>query len=240
MRVSRGGPRNRAGQQRDVRRHGGVGRDLGVRVGGADRALGRLVQVELAVVARVGQAHHPRGQVEVLVGAREWSTAMPGTKPSETVKTCWVGRVRVASTPGTGAPCGPGWSRPAGPGCCRCSGPGGPGTVGRHRRSARAARRCWRSRSSGVGQVVAAVDGGLDGEDVRRVAQVRLELAGHLRQRHEHVGEGRRVRLQDRVVRVGVVEGHLPRVGVDDHLDRVAHVVVAARAGCCRWPPAGC
>ena len=77
--------------------------------------------------------------------------------------------------------------------------------------------------------MVAPVDGGLDGEDVRRVAQVRQQRRRHLRHRDEHVREGGRVRLQDRVLRVGVVERHLPRVGVDDDLHRVAHVVVAPR-----------
>ena len=190
-------------------------------------------------MAGIGQSHHPRGQVEVLARTREHDCDA-GTKPSETVKTCWSGWCPAGSTPGTAAPCGPGWSRPADPGCCRCSRPGEPATAGRRRRSARAARRCWRRRRPA---------GWSGGNGRRWRTEWRRCPAGsagapaaerHLRQRDEHVREGRRVRLQDRVLRVDVVERHLPRVGVDDDLHRIAHVVVAARAGCCRSPPAGC
>ena len=166
----------------------------------------------------------------------------PGTKPSETVKSCWLcDGVRAGSTPGTAAPCGPGWSRPAGPGCCTCSRPAGPATAGRRRRWARAARRCSRRRRPA---------GWSGGSGRRWRTEWRrcppgsgggpAAAAVHLRQWGEHVREGGRVGLQDRVARVGVVERHLPRVGVDDDLDRVAHVVVARRAGCSRSPPAGC
>ncbi len=77
--------------------------------------------------------------------------------------------------------------------------------------------------------MVAAVDRRLNGEDVRGVAQVGLQRCRHLRQRCEHVREGGLVGLDDRVLGVHVVEGHLARVGVDDHFHRVPHVVVARR-----------
>ena len=55
----------------------------------------------------------------------------------------------------------------------------------------------------------------------RCVAQV----GRHLRGRREHPRERLLVRLDDGVVRVHHVERHLAGVGVDDDLDRVAHVV---------------
>ena len=193
------------------------------------RPLGCLVQVELAVVSGVGQPHHPRREVEVLVGpgdrrlrrrdepVRDGEHLLAGIRVRERVHLI-LGRhagrrgrhqlalvvVRVLGQEGLRLRAGAGGGREL------------PRVVG----GVEGLR---------VGQVVAAVDGGLDGEDVRGVAQVGVQLRAQLRQGDEHVGERGRVRLQDRVLRVGVVEGHLPRVGVDDDLDRVADVVVAGR-----------
>ena len=47
----------------------------------------------------------------------------------------------------------------------------------------------------------------------------------HLGRRGEHPAEGLLVRLDDGVLRIHHVEGHLAGVGVDQHLDRVADVV---------------
>ena len=75
-------------QQRDVLRHRRVGRDLGVRVGRTGRALRRLVEIELAVV--------PGSDSPTIHAVRlkfwlelESVDCDAGTKPSETVKTCW-------------------------------------------------------------------------------------------------------------------------------------------------------
>ena len=123
-----------------------VGRDLGVGVGRTGRPLRDLVEVELAVVPRVGQPDHPGRQVEVLVESRERGLRRRDEAVRDREDLLGLARCRAGSTPGTAAPCGPAWSRPAGPGCCRCSAPAGPATAGRRRRSARAARRCWRRR----------------------------------------------------------------------------------------------
>ena len=56
-----------------------------------------------------------------------------------------------------------------------------------------------------------------------------LQLGAHLRGRREHPGERLLVGADDGVVRVHHVEGHLARVGVDQHLDRVADVVEVGR-----------
>ena len=74
--------------------------------------------------------------------------------------------------------------------------------------------------------MVAAVHVGLHHGEVLRVAQVGLEDRAHRRQRPEEPREGGLVGPDQRVLGGDDVERHLARVGVDDDLDGVAHVVV--------------
>ena len=76
--------------------------------------------------------------------------------------------------------------------------------------------------------VVAAIDLNLNREQVFGVAQMLSQVGWHLRQIAEHSGEGAPVDLQHGVLRVGNVEGHVPVVGIDDDLHRVANVVDAS------------
>ena len=77
--------------------------------------------------------------------------------------------------------------------------------------------------------MIGAVRGGLDAQEVRRVAKVSADGLGHRTQGQEHLGEGRAVDLQDGVTGVDVIELHRSGVGVDDHFHRIAHVVEVGR-----------
>ena len=80
-------------QQRDVRRHRLVGRDLRVRIGRARRSLRHLVQIELPV--RVPGSARPTIHAVRLKFWFEFERFVcdAGTKPSDTVKTCLSGSV---------------------------------------------------------------------------------------------------------------------------------------------------
>ena len=78
----------------------------------------------------------------------------------------------------------------------------------------------------GIVEVVAAIGRGLDPEQVLGVAQVGLQLVGHVVVA-EQVGEGIPVGVDDRIVLVHHVERDRAVVGVDRGLHRVAHVVEA-------------
>ena len=83
----------------------------------------------------------------------------------------------------------------------------------------------------GIGHVVRAVHFRLDGKQILGVADVALEVRGHLaalaKQTREHV----LVRLDDRIVGSKDVERHRPVIGVDHGLDRIAQVIAAVETG---------
>ena len=74
------------------------------------------------------------------------------------------------------------------------------------------------------GHVVEGVLARLDREQVLGIAQMRLEVGRQRVERLEGAGEGRGVDAEHGVLRVDRVEAHVPLVGVDHDLDRVADV----------------
>ena len=73
--------------------------------------------------------------------------------------------------------------------------------------------------------MVGAEHVGLDGQQVLRIAHVRAQRGRHLVDRLEQRRERRRIRADDGIGGVVDVEVGGAFVGVDDDLDRVAHVV---------------
>ena len=80
-----------------------------------------------------------------------------------------------------------------------------------------------------VADVVAQVDLRLQTEEVLGIADMLAYRRGHLVEWLEEIRKDRRIRLEQRLVRLHGVEIRLAGVGVDDHLDTVADVVDAAR-----------
>ncbi len=85
-----------------------------------------------------------------------------------------------------------------------------------------------------VGHVVGGVLCHLAHEQARRVAQMALQVGGHLIERMEQVGEGGGVGLDDGVFFVGKVVGHIARVRIDGDFDGVTNVIKTAVCDWCR------
>ena len=156
-----------------------VGRDLRVGVGRPRRALRDLVKVELAVLSRIGQADHPGGQVEVLVGARQVRLRCrhEAVRHREDLFVGIRARQRIHLVlrrhPGR---VGGHELALAVVGVLRQQRLGLGAGTGRRRQLPGVAGGIELAR---VGQVVAPVNGGLNREDVRRVAEVGPQLGRH-------------------------------------------------------------
>ena len=76
--------------------------------------------------------------------------------------------------------------------------------------------------------VIGAVELRLDEEEILGVADVLLQIGRHGSERLEQAGENALVGLDQRIAGLADIEVDRAVVGVDHHLDRVAHVVEAA------------
>ena len=84
----------------------------------------------------------------------------------------------------------------------------------------------------GIGDVIAQVHFRLDREQTVGVADVGLELRGHLVKVQEQFREGSAVHLQQRIVGVHDIDGHLATEGIDHRLDAIADVIETAARKC--------
>ena len=75
------------------------------------------------------------------------------------------------------------------------------------------------------GHLVGAKNAGLDAEQIVWIADVCVQIFGHLLEGGEQVRKDAGVGSRDWLVRLHQIELHLTGVSVNDHLDRIADIV---------------